>query len=236
MTLSPQPASSSLPAHFVYLADIDPTIVQEVRYAMHHNFVGRPIVGYERPIIIMTEPAAIRLKRVQDSLRPFGLSLKVYDAYRPQRAVDAFLVWSQDPTDQVMKLEFYPAVDKSKIFEEGYLLAKSHHSQGSTVDLTIIPSPTPFQPPWKPGDAIIDGRSKDRFPDNSIEMGTGFDCLDEMSHTFSNAVSAEARANRLLLRSLMESHGFKGIGCEWWHFVLKEEAPYPDTYFDFIIK
>lgn len=226
--------SQKLPEKFVYLSDIDPTIVQEVRYAAHHNFMGRPMPGYLAPVIIMTEPAARALKGVQDDLRPFDLSLKVYDAYRPQETVDSFIAWAKDTSDQVTKTEFYPAVDKRDLFKLGYIAEKSGHTRGSTVDLTIVPLPLPAQPIWKPGDLVLDGRLPvgQRFADNSLDMGTGFDCLDKLAHTHNPAIPAPARANRLLLYTLMLKHGFKFYNKEWWHFTLKDE-PFPDTYFNF---
>ncbi|HUX78570.1 MAG TPA: M15 family metallopeptidase [Alphaproteobacteria bacterium] len=231
--LRPQP----LPENFVYLQDIDPTILQEVRYALSHNFMGRPVTSYNSPIIIVTEAVALALKAVQEELKPFNLGLKVYDGYRPQDAVDAFAKWAEDPTDQLMKAEFYPNIDKKTLFEAGYIAKRSSHTRGSAVDLTIVPLPVPEQPTWEPGDPILDGRlPKDkRFPDNSIDMGTGFDCLDELSHTINPALPPEVRANRLLLKTLMEKHGFENYRKEWWHFGLRNER-YPDTYFNFPVE
>ncbi len=232
-TLRPQ----ALPERFVYLEDIDPTILQDVKYALSHNFVGRPIPSYNVPALILTECAAKALKAVQEDLTPFHLTLKVYDAYRPQHAVDFFAQWAADPTDQQMKAEFYPAIDKKNLFEAGYISKKSSHTRGSAVDLTIVPLPVPSQPTWKPGDPVLDGRlpKNQRFPDNSIDMGTGFDCLDEMSHTANPHLPYEVRANRLLLKTLMEKHGFENYWREWWHYGLVKE-PYPETYFNFPVE
>lgn len=226
--------SQELPEGFVYVRDIEPTLLEEVRYAGSHNFTGRPIPGYLAPVIVVTEPVAFGLKAVQSELKPFGLTLKIYDAYRPQTAVDFFIKWAEDPTDQSMKNEFYPALDKRDIFAAGYLAKRSSHTRGSAVDLTIVSLPVPDQPTWKPGDLVLDGRLPygERFADNSIDMGTGFDCLDALSHTANPALPPYVRANRLLLKSLMEKHGFENYSKEWWHFGLKNE-PYPDTYFNF---
>jgi len=234
MTIQTALRSQTLPEGFVYLQDIDPTIIQEARYALFHNFVGRPIPGYDTPVIIVTNAVALALKAVQEELKLFNLTLKVYDGYRPQDAVDAFAEWAEDPTDQVMKAEFYPSIDKKTLFEAGYIAKRSSHTRGGAVDLTIVPLPVPSQPTWKPGDPVLDGRlSRDkRFPDNSIDMGTGFDCLDEMSHTMNPALPPEVRANRLLLKTLMEKHGFANYWREWWHYGFVNE-PYPDTYFNF---
>jgi D-alanyl-D-alanine dipeptidase len=229
-----QPVSSALPQGFGYLSDIVPSIQQDVRYACHHNFIGNPLPGYSKPIIVLTNAAALGLKAVQSELQAFGLGLKVYDAYRPQKTVDEFVRWSNDHDDQRMKAEFYPDLEKELILGEGYILPKSAHTRGSTVDLTIVPLETPIQLQWQPRDKLISGAlaEGERWPDNSIDMGTGFDCFDELSHTFNPKIAPHVRANRILLRSLMEKHGFRGIKCEWWHFTLKDE-PYPDTYFDF---
>ncbi len=222
-----------LPEKFVYLQDIDPTILQEVRYALFHNFTGRPIPSYNAPVIIVTEPVAHSLKAVQEELKPFQLTLKVYDGYRPQDAVDSFSVWAEDSADTLMKAEFYPTLDKPDLFK-GYIAKRSSHTRGSAVDLTIVPLPVPPQPTWNPGDPILDGRlpKGERFNDNSIDMGTGFDCLDELAHTMNPALPPEVRTNRLLLKTLMEKHGFENYWREWWHFGLVNE-PYPDTYFNF---
>ncbi|MBI2707395.1 MAG: M15 family metallopeptidase [Proteobacteria bacterium] len=231
-----QPAYNSqpLPEGFVYLRDIDPTILEEVRYAVSHNFMGRPMPGYLAPVIILTEAAALALKALQAEIRPFGLSLKVYDAYRPQDAVDSFTTWANDLNDQVTKNEFYPGINKKDVFDLGYIGKRSGHTRGSTVDLTLVPLPVPPQPIWKSGDPVLDGRLPrgQRFADNSIDMGSGFDCLDEIAHTHNPHIPVEARANRLLLLNLMTKHGFNPYDKEWWHFTLKDE-PYPDTYFNF---
>lgn len=196
--------------------------------------MGRPMPGYQAPVIIMTETAALALKELQAEIVPFGLTLKVYDAYRPQEAVDSFTPWAADPHDEIMKIEFYPCVPKPDLFDLGYIGKKSGHTRGSTVDLTLVPLPVPPQPVWKPGEPVLDGRLPygQRFADNSIDMGTGFDCLDELAHPHNPSLPPEVRANRLLLASLMDKYGFRGISTEWWHFTLKNE-PFPDTYFNF---
>lgn len=227
----------TLPEGFVYLQDIDPTILQEIRYAGYHNFAGRPVPGYNAPVVIMTESAALGLKAVQEELMSFHLTLKIYDAYRPQDAVDSWIKWAEDLSDQLMKAEFYPRVNKKDVFDLGYMAKKSGHTRGSTVDLTIVPLPVPQQPTWKPGDLLMDGSlpQGQRFADNSMDMGTGFDYFGEPSHTHNPSFPPEVRANRLLLFSLMEKQGFKNYSKEWWHFTLANE-PYPDTYFNFPIE
>lgn len=225
----PQPGPTPA-GDLVSIADLDPTIVVEARYYGSHNFIGRPITGYEAPKCILSRPAAEALVRVQAELRPMGLGLKTYDCYRPQRAVDDFVAWAQDLDDTAMKTEFYPEVAKSSLFSDGYIASRSGHSRASTVDLTIIPLPVPPQPPVG---ALVDCRGPvgERFADNSVDMGTGYDCFDPLSHTDNPAIRGEAMANRQLLKRVMERHGFTNYPQEWWHFTLAGE-PYPDTYFD----
>lgn len=237
MTLREALRSQTLPEGFVYAKDIDPTLLEDVRYASYHNFTGRPVPGYLAPVIIVTLPVAFALKAVQAELREFRLTLKIYDGYRPQMAVDFFAQWAADPTDQLTKNEFYPALDKKDIFAAGYIAKRSSHTRGSAVDLTIVPLPVPDQPVWKPGDPVLDGRlpQDQRFADNSIDMGTGFDCLDELSHTAHPNLPSHVRANRLLLKNLMEKHGFKNYSKEWWHYGFVNEL-YPDTFFNFPVE
>lgn len=222
------------PEDFVALRSVDPTIIQEMRYFTPHNFVGEPIDGYEEPICILTRPAAEALHQAQLKLRPQGYTLKVYDCYRPQRAVDHFVRWAEDLDDQTMKGEFYPDVDKTRLFEDGYIAEKSGHSRGSTMDLTIVKLPAKPTRPYVPGEPLVScyAPQSERFPDNSVDMGTGYDCFDTLSHTLDPRIQGEQRANRLLLKDTLETLGFVNLAEEWWHFTFKPEL-YPDTYFDF---
>ncbi|WP_416974702.1 M15 family metallopeptidase [Streptomyces sp. 4F14] len=222
------------PADFVALRAVDPTIRQEMRYTTAHNFVGERIDGYREPLCILTRPAAQALHRAQARLLRKGYTLKVYDCYRPQRAVDHFVRWAEDLDDQAMKAEFYPQVDKTRLFTDGYIAEKSGHSRGSTLDLTLVRLPALPTRPYVPGEPLVSCRApqRDRFPDNSVDMGTGFDCFDTLSHTLDPRVRGAQRANRLLLKSTLEDLGFVNLAEEWWHYTFKPE-PYPDTYFDF---
>ena len=222
--------AGELPSGFVYLSDVDPTIVQEMRYFGYHNFLGRPVDGYGAPECILKEEAARDLKIVQDELRAMSMSLKVYDCYRPQRAVDDFVQWSGKPEEQATKAEFYPNVNKADFFKLGYVAKKSSHSKGVAVDLTIVPLPVPDQPDYVPGQPLeaCTSPAELRFPDNTLDMGTSFDCLDPQSHTFSDAIPEAARKNRLLLRDLMLSHNFDPYDKEWWHF--SHTSGGPDRY------
>ncbi|MCL8012446.1 M15 family metallopeptidase [Streptomyces sp. AS02] len=222
------------PKDFVALPTVDPTIVQEMRYFTPHNFVGERIDGYRQPLCILARPAAEALHKAQKRLLRQGYTLKVYDCYRPQRAVDHFVRWAKDLDDQAMKAEFYPNVDKTRLFADGYIAEKSGHSRGSTMDLTIVRLPTKPTRPYVPGEPLAPCHAPqgERFPDNSVDMGTGFDCFDTLSHTLDPRIQGEQRANRLLLKSTLEALGFVNLAEEWWHYTYKPE-PCPDTYFDF---
>jgi D-alanyl-D-alanine dipeptidase len=228
--------SQEIPKGFVELRDVIPDIILDLRYQTNHNFIGIPIDGYVANKCYLTRAAADSLAKVQAELSKFSLSLKIYDAYRPQRAVNHFVIWAKDLSDTLTKKEFYPDVDKNRLFIDGYIAEKSGHSRGSTIDLTIVPIPLPSQPEYNPNDQCECFKPEGkRYKDNSIDMGTGFDCFNELSHTENNSITAQQRANRLLLKSLMEKYGFKNLAEEWWHFTLKNE-PFPNTYFDFEIK
>ncbi|TQJ86651.1 M15 family metallopeptidase [Streptomyces sp. SLBN-31] len=222
------------PKDFVALRTVDPTILQEMRYFTPHNFVGERIDGYAQPMCILTRPAAQALHKAQLKLLRRGYTLKVYDCYRPQRAVNHFVRWAEELDDQAMKGEFYPNVDKTRLFEDGYIAEKSGHSRGSTMDLTIVRLPARPTRPYRPGQPLVPcyAPKAERFPDNSVDMGTGFDCFDTLAHTLDPRIQGEQRANRLLLRSTLEGLGFVNLAEEWWHYTYKPE-PYPDTYFDF---
>ncbi|WP_031525398.1 M15 family metallopeptidase [Streptomyces sp. NRRL F-5123] len=222
------------PAQFVALRDVDPTIIQEMRYITPHNFTGAPVDGYRKAMCILTRPAAEGLHRVQQGLLRRGYSLKVYDCYRPQRAVDDFVAWAADLDATQMKAEFYPQVDKTRLFADGYIAAKSGHSRGSTMDLTVVPLPALPTRPYRPGEPLTPcyGPKAERFPDNSLDMGTGFDCFDTLAHTLDPRVTGVQHANRMLLMDAMQAQGFTNLPEEWWHYTLSSE-PFPDTYFDF---
>jgi D-alanyl-D-alanine dipeptidase len=162
-----------------------------------------------------------------------GYQLKVYDCYRPQRAVDDFVAWAKDPDDDVTRAEFYPRLEKEVLFPQGYILEKSGHTRGSTVDLTLIPQGAGVSPVWELGDPLVDcaAPAEKRFADTSIDMGTGFDCFDPLSATASTKTTEQQAANREVLVDAMTDAGFTNLPEEWWHYTLDDE-PYPDTYFD----
>lgn len=195
---------------FVMLSDVVPDIIQEIRYCSTYNFIGDRIDGYKEPVALLTREAAEALRQVSDELREKGYRLKIYDAYRPQMAVDHFVRWAQDVSDIRMKPYFYPELNKRVLFEEGYIASRSGHSRGSTLDLTLF----------------------DMVTGKEVDMGGTFDYFGELSHPSYTGVTAEQYANRMLLRDAMVAHGFKPLSTEWWHFTLVNE-PYPDTYFTF---
>lgn len=230
--------ASEVPDDFVEIREVIPDAVMDIRYYTEHNFVGARVDGYEAPKCYLTRDAARALAKVQADLKPFGFGLKIYDCYRPQRAVDHFVRWAEDIEDTATKTEFYPTVAKKNLFRDGYIASKSSHSRGSTVDLSIVELPADDQPEFVLGQTEQKKcylSAKERFPDNSIAMGTGFDCFHERSHPENPDLGARQRLNRLLLKTLMEKHGFEYYDKEWWHFTLQDE-PYPQTYFDFVIR
>ncbi|MHC1743559.1 MAG: M15 family metallopeptidase [Syntrophobacteraceae bacterium] len=205
-----------LPRGFVYVDSVIPNIVVELRYYTDHNFVGQRVDGYLKPRCILTKEAAKALFQVQEELKSFGLGLKIFDAYRPQRAVDHFVRWAEDLEDTRSKAEFYPDINKNTLFRDGYIASRSSHSRGSTVDVTIIS----LQPETR---------------GQELDMGTGFDFFGPSSWPFYAGIHPGQRANRMLLHVLMKKHGFKPYPEEWWHFTLSNE-PFPTTYFDFPVQ
>lgn len=224
------------PSDIVDVKTLIPDLVVDMRYLTPRNFIGAPIDGYHAEKCLLTRRAAEALARVADEVRPQGYVLKVYDCYRPQRAVDQFVRWGHDLKDQKMKPEFYPNVDKRRLFNSGYIARRSGHSRASTVDLTIAPANAPD--PAIPDDAKIracDPLWSRRLPDASVDMGTGFDCFSTRSHTRNKAIAADQKANRQILYKAMRKFGFRNNPSEWWHYTLRDE-PYPRTYFDFPVE
>ena len=205
---------------FVYLENIDPSIKQDMRYATDENFTGKVVPGYHANKCIVKKPVAEALSRVQAALKAQSsqLSLKVLDCYRPQQAVDAFVKWSNNGHIATANKKYFPGfTDKTKLIEQSYISPSSSHSKGLTVDITIVDTKQVRQ---KRDDGANDGNCNqhDRMPDGGINMGSGFDCFDSISHTASQQVSKEAQKNRQLLLSVMHSQGFVNYKKEWWHF------------------
>jgi zinc D-Ala-D-Ala dipeptidase len=206
-------AAQERPAQFVDAAAIVPGLILDIRYAGAHNFVGRPIAGYESPRCLLTQAAAAALANVARELAQRGLVLKVFDCYRPTRAVADFVRWARDLDDRAAKAEFYPQVDKRTLFHDGYISPRSGHSRGSTVDLTLA--------------RAADGRE--------LDMGTPFDFFSPRSWPSDRSVGGEAQTNRALLSGAMRQGGFRPYDKEWWHFTLRHES-FPNSYFDFPVR
>ena len=198
------------PSGFVVLADYVPHIVQEIRYYSTYNFIGERIDGYEEPCALLTKEAARALKSVSNEMIVRGYRLKVFDAYRPARAVKHFVLWGIEDQDVRMKPYFYPELQKQELFARGYIASQSGHSRGSSVDLTLL----------------------DMSTGKEADMGSPFDYFSEASHPDYKGITQEQYDNRMMLQRVMVRGGFVPIDCEWWHFTLNNE-PYPDTYFDF---
>lgn len=207
-------------SEFVLLTDVVPDVILEIRYYGTYNFIGERIAGYEAPVALLTREAADSLKKVSDDLLAQGYRLKIWDGYRPQKAVDQFMAWAKDLADTRMKPYFYPELTKDRIIPEDYVAEKSGHTRGSTVDLTLF----------------------DMRKGKEVDMGSTFDYFGAISHpdvkpgqqagAYPTTLTAEQYANRMILRKAMLAHGFKPLESEWWHFTLKKE-PFPDTYFTF---
>jgi zinc D-Ala-D-Ala dipeptidase len=204
---------AQLPEGFVYVNDLIPSIQVELRYFGSDNFMGNPIDGYHNEVAILSEQATIALKEVQQELQQYNLSIKIYDSYRPQRAVNHFIRWARDLTDTLNKQEYYPNVMKQHLFVEGYIAARSGHTRGSTLDMTLVDSKT-------------------RKP---LDMGSPYDFFGKVSWVDNKNLTAQQLANRMLIQTIMRKYGFKHYPKEWWHFTLRDE-PFPETYFDFVVK
>ena len=224
-TVEIQTEESNDTSAFVNVTDVVPDVILEIRYFGTYNFVGTRIDGYEQPTALLTRQAADSLKAVSDDVKELGYRLKIYDAYRPQRAVDHFVRWAADMDATEMKEYFYPDLSKKVLFPQQYICEKSGHTRGSTVDLTLF----------------------DMQTEKEVDMGGTFDWFGIESHPDyggnpetgefkpGKKISAEQFTNRMILRQAMLRHGFKPMSTEWWHFTLKDE-PYPNTYFNFPVR
>lgn len=198
---------------FVVLTDVVPDVILEIRYHSSFNFVGARVDGYEEPVALVTKEAAEALRRVSDNLKEKGYRLKIYDTYRPQTAVNHFERWARDLTDTLTKAYFYPDLDKSVLFDMGFIAHRSGHSRGSTIDLTLF----------------------DMATGKEVDMGGVFDYFGDRSHDNFPDLTPEQKRNRQILNEAMFAEGFKTIEEEWWHYTLKNE-PYPNTYFTFPVR
>ncbi len=219
--------AAGLPPGFVYLRDVAPGIAQDMRYAGANNFTGRPLPGYDAAECVLRRAAAEALARVAADLAKQQLGLKVYDCYRPTRAVAAFARWATRADDGTTK-RFYPKLDKRRLFADGYIASHSAHSEGIAVDLTLVPLPAPPAAAFDPHAAYgpCTGPADQRTPDTSLDMGTGFDCFDDRAHTASGAITPEQARLRALLVAAMRKRGFRNYFREWWHFSFGRREAY----------
>ncbi len=217
---APAGAAERLPADFVYLRDVDPSIAQDMRYAGLDNFTGRRLPGYDAAECVLKRAVAQALKRVEADLARQNLALKVYDCYRPNRAVAAMARWTQSGADDGAGKRFFPALQKRTLFAYGYIAAHSAHSTGNAVDLTLVKRPAapaaPFDRQAAYGPCTAPAAA--RAPDNSLDMGTGFDCFDSKSRTASAALTPAQKRWRATLTAAMRKRGFHNYFREWWHF------------------
>lgn len=211
--IGPEAHAQSVPDGFVDAAAVVTGLVVDLRYAGTDNFVGRPIDGYEAPRCLLTRPAVLALAAVQNDLAASGLGLKVFDCYRPTRAVAHSIRWARDPSDTRRKADFYPSFEKRDLLRLGYISSRSRHARGSTVDLTLV----------------------ERASGREVDMGTGFDHFGPKSAYADRSLTLDQSANRARLRSVMQRHGFAPIAREWWHFTLRREL-FPNDTFDFPVR
>jgi zinc D-Ala-D-Ala dipeptidase len=197
---------------FVFVDECVPGMRWDAKYATWDNFTGKPVDGYVANRIVGTHALCAALERAREEAASLGFGLLLWDGYRPQRAVDCFLRWAEQPEDGRTKPRHYPNIARAEMFENGYVAAKSGHSRGSSVDLTLYHLAT----------------------DELAPMGGGHDLMDAISHHGARGITQVEAANRRTLRSVMTTSGFGSYECEWWHYSLKDE-PFPDTYFDFPI-
>ena len=224
------PASNS--SDFVTITSVVPDVILEIRYFSTYNFVGTRIDGYLAPTALLSKQAADSLKAVSDDVKAQGFRLKVYDAYRPQCAVDHFVRWAADIPDVAMKPYFYPDLDKSVLFDQEYIMEKSGHTRGSTVDLTLFDMNTEKELDMG---GTFDWFGPESHPDFCGNPDTYEYTGDNSKSPAGRTITPEQFANRMILRKAMLRHGFKPLDSEWWHFTLREE-PYPDTYFTFPVR
>ena len=204
---------AQLPNGFVYVKEQIPDVQIELRYFSNNNFVGKPIDGYNKDVCILSKQATIALKKVQKDLESFNLSLKIFDAYRPQRAVNHFMDWAKNINDTIQKQEYYPDVDKKDLFKDQYISTRSRHSSGSTLDVTLVDIET----------------------SEELDMGTPYDFFGPQSWIYYMRLTTQQKANRMLLQSIMLKHGFRQYPQEWWHFTLRGE-PFANQYFNFPVE
>ncbi|WP_311972625.1 M15 family metallopeptidase [Bradyrhizobium agreste] len=215
-------AAQSLPGDFVYLRDIDPSIIQDIRYATSNNFVGRPLAGYDAGECVVKREVGLRLKAVQQELAAQNLSLKMFDCYRPARASLDMVKWSQNGRETASERRYNPKIAKTELFRLGYIASRSQHSTGAALDLTLVDLRADNSAKYDPTKTYADCTApvEARAPEGSVDMGTGYDCTDPKGHTAATSINAEQRAWRKRLVAAMARQGFVNYSKEWWHFSL----------------
>jgi len=215
-------AAQSLPDDFVYLRDLAPSIRQDIRYAGVNNFVGRRLPGYDAAECVVKRAVGLALQKVQQELARQNLSLKMLDCYRPARASHAMVLWARDGIETPAQKRYNPALSKRDLFRLGYIAEQSGHSTGAAVDLTLVDLRTKPSPPFDRGRAYADCTAPEplRAPEDSVDMGTGYDCSDARAHTAANTITSAQRRWRTTLVAAMGRQGFVNYAREWWHFSL----------------
>ncbi|MCP3383749.1 M15 family metallopeptidase [Bradyrhizobium sp. CCGUVB4N] len=214
--------AQSLPGGFVYLRDVDPTIIQDIRYASSNNFIGRPIAGYGAGECVVKREVGLRLKAVQQDLAAQNLSLKMFDCYRPARASLDMVKWSQNGHETAADRRYNPRIAKTELFRLGYIASRSQHSTGAALDLTLVDLKADNSARIDPSKSYADCTAPvaARLPEGSVDMGTGYDCTDAMGHTAAPSITQDQRAWRRRLVAAMAKQGFVNYSKEWWHFSL----------------
>ena len=228
---------NALPEGFVYIGDIDKSIIVNLKYFTNDNFIGRRVPHYRANKGIMTRDTAIALSKAQQKFLEKGYSIVIYDAYRPASSVTYFMEWMEDESDNIRKKYHYPYVEQKKDMKDIYIASKSGHSRGSTVDMTIIKVDNKLLTESVYEERIFNGKVYPFNDDNTIDCGTSYDLMDPASWSDNNPIdfTDEQKNNRELIKTIMESSGFKVLPEEWWHFSLVDET-FPDIYFDFYIQ
>ena len=214
--------AQTLPGGFVFLRDIDPSIIQDIRYAGSNNFVGRPLAGYDAAECVVKRDVGLALKSIQQALAPQELSLKMLDCYRPARAVHDMVLWAQNGRETPAERRYNPAFSKKDLFRLGYIAERSGHSTGAAVDLTLVDLKADHSAVFDPNKEYADctAPASARAPEASVDMGTGYDCSDLMAHTAAKSVTPAQRRWRNMLVAAMAQQGFVNYSKEWWHFSL----------------
>jgi zinc D-Ala-D-Ala dipeptidase len=222
LSAPPTADAQALPGGFVYLRDIEPGIIQDMRYATPNNFVGKPLRGYDAAECVVKREVGVALKKIQQELAKQKLSLKMFDCYRPERAVADMVAWSKNGKETPAERRFNPAFRKADLFRLGYIATRSGHSTGAALDLTLVDLTADNSTKFDAGKAYAECTApvEARAPEGSIDMGTGYDCSDVKSHTAARSITPAQRRWRNVLVAAMAKQGFVNYSKEWWHFSL----------------